>query len=82
MTGRRLSEVFGASDFDPVRFSRLTAEASGARSRLDSLSAVMLVAEASVLTPDQRRKFAEVANSIYSRPQGDRREGPPPPRRQ
>lgn len=80
-SGRRLSDVFGAPEFDPVLFERLTADAAGARTRLDSLSAVMLVDEASVLTPKQRRKFAEVASSVYSRPQGGRREGGPPPGR-
>ncbi len=79
-TGRLLSEVFAAPQFEAPRFRQLTAEASGARSRLDSLSTEMLVAEATVLTPEQRRKFADVANSVYSRPQGTHRKGGPPPR--
>lgn len=68
--GRRLTEVFAAPVFDPEQFRRLTAEAGVVRSRLDSLSAVMLVAEAAVLTPQQRRKFAVVAPRIHSKPQG------------
>ncbi|MCP4574029.1 MAG: periplasmic heavy metal sensor [bacterium] len=78
-TGRRLAEAYGASDFDPEIFRRLTAEASDARSRLDSLSAVALVAEAAVLTPEQRRMFARVAPTIHSRPRRQPpRDGPPP----
>lgn len=81
-TGRRLTDAFGAPGFDPEGFRRLTAEASAARSRLDSLSTVMLVSEAAVLTPEQRRKFAQVAPSIHSNPQGPRSKGGgPPPRR-
>ena len=76
---RRLVEAFAAPALDPVSFQQLTAEASAARSKVDSLSAVMLVAEAAVLTPEQRRKFAEVAPSIHSTPQRPpRRDGPPP----
>jgi Spy/CpxP family protein refolding chaperone len=79
--GRRLAEAFAAPAFDPVQFQQLTAEASAARSRLDSLSAVMLVAEAAVLTPEQRLKFAEVATSIHLKPQQPPGRGGPPPRR-
>lgn len=84
---RRLSDAFAAPTFDADRFRRLTAEAGAARARLDSLAAVMLVAEAAVLDPEQRRKFAAVAPSMHSNPQGPRRdagrpprEGEPPPR--
>ena len=76
---RRLVEVFGAPDFDPDAFRRLAAEASASRARVDSLSAVMLVAEAALLTPEQRLKFAAVAPTIHSSPQNPpRRDGPPP----
>ncbi len=78
--GRRLSDAFAAPEFDPEQFRRLTAEAGMVRSRLDSLSAEMLVAEAAVLTPEQRRKFAAVAPTIHSQPQRPPREGGPPPR--
>lgn len=69
---QRLTDLFGAPTFDPERFRKLTAETGAARSRLDSLSAVMLVAEAAVLTPEQRLKYAEVAPSIHSRPRQPR----------
>jgi Spy/CpxP family protein refolding chaperone len=78
--GRRLADAYGASTFDAERFRQLTTEASTARSRLDSLSAVMLVAEAAVLTPEQRRKFAEVAPTIHSHPQQPPRQDGPAPR--
>ncbi|MDX2473888.1 MAG: periplasmic heavy metal sensor [Candidatus Krumholzibacteria bacterium] len=78
--GGRLTEAFAAPEFDPDLFRQMTAEAAVARSRVDSLSAVMLVAEAAVLTPEQRRKFAQVAPSIHSKPQLRPREDGPPPR--
>jgi Spy/CpxP family protein refolding chaperone len=78
-TGRRLAEAYAALAFDPEQFRQLTAEASAARSKLDSLSAVMLVTEAAVLTPEQRLKFAEVAPSIHSHPQPPPGRGEPPP---
>lgn len=80
-TGRRLAEAFAAPTFDPEQFQQLAAEASAARSRLDSLSAEMLVAEAAVLTPEQRLKFAEVAASVHINPQQPPGRGGPPPRR-
>lgn len=80
-TGRRLAEAFAAPSFDPGEFQRLTSEASAARSKLDSLSAVMLVAEAAVLTPEQRLKFAEVAASVHIGPQKPPGRGGPPHRR-
>jgi len=79
-TGRRLSEAYAAPVFDPEQFRQLTAKASAARAKLDSLSAVMLVAEAAVLTAEQRLKFAEVAPSIHSIPQRPPRKDGPPPR--
>lgn len=83
VTGKTLADAYGAPDFDPTQFQRLTAEASDARSRLDSLSSVMLVGEAAVLTPEQRRKFAEVAPTVHVGGQNPPRNGPPrngPPR--
>ncbi len=84
-TGRELAQVFAAPDFDAPEFRRLTAAASRARAELDSLSTVMLVAEAEVLTPEQRQKFAAVAPSLRAqspnRPPGQRPragEGSPP----
>lgn len=80
-----LSDVFAAPDFDRNLFLQRTAEASRARARVDSVSALILTEEAAVLTPDQRKVFAEVAPTIHSQPQGPRgrggppgREGPPP----
>jgi len=77
--GRRLAEAYAAAAFDPEQILQLTSEASTARSRLDSLSAVVLVAEAAVLSPEQRRKYAEIAPSIHSNPiRAPGRKGPPP----
>lgn len=84
--GRRLVDAYAAPGFDPDAFRQLTAETSAARSRLDSLSAVVLVAEAALLTPEQRVMFSKVAPTIHSRPQppprpgGPPHEGGPPPR--
>lgn len=77
--GQRLAEAYGAPNFDAERFRQLTTETGAARARMDSLSSVMLVAEASILSPEQRRKFAAVAPELHSNPpQGPRRDGPPP----
>jgi Spy/CpxP family protein refolding chaperone len=89
-SGRLLTEAYSAPEFDPARFQKLAADANAARARLDSLSAIMLVEEAAVLTPEQRREFAKVAPSIHSNTQGrpgrdgppPRRDGPPPRERQ
>lgn len=81
LAGQRLSEAYAAPVFDTDRFERLTADTGAARARLDSLSAVMLVQEAAVLTPQQRRAFAAVAPSIHTMPQrppGDGGPQPPP----
>lgn len=76
---RSLSDAFAAPEFDSEGFLRLAWEAGRARSEVDSISALILVEEAAVLTPEQRRLFAEVAPSIHTRPQGrPGREGPPP----
>ncbi len=77
---RRLSVAFAEPVFDPELFRQLTLEASAARARLDSLSAAMLVAEAALLTPEQRREYAKVAPSIHSQPRRPPRQGGPPPR--
>lgn len=79
-TSQRLPEAYADPAIDPDQFQQLVAEASNARAQLDSLSAVMLMAEAAVLTPEQRQKFAEVAPSIHSRPKRPRGQGGPPPR--
>lgn len=79
-TSRRLADAFSAPEFDEKRFFALVREASDARSRLDFLSAEMLVGEASVLTPEQRRMFAEVAPTIHAGPQRPQRDGGPPRR--
>jgi Spy/CpxP family protein refolding chaperone len=77
----RLADGFAHPVFEPAHFKELTEEASLARARVDSLSGVMLVAEAEVLTPEQRRKFAEVAPVIHSSPRRPGRGGGPPPRK-
>ncbi len=78
--GRNLSEVYGAQAFDPEHFLRLVHQTSAARARLDSLSSVMLVAEAAVLTTEQRIKFSKVATTVHTNPQKPNRDGGPPPR--
>ena len=84
---RDLSEAYGAPVFDTEQFNRLVHLASINRSRRDSLSSAMLVAEAEILTPRQRLKFSKIATTIYTnqgppRPEGrdPRRNGGPPPR--
>lgn len=77
-TGRRVADIYSAPDFDPERFKRAAAEASIARARLDSLSAEMLAAEAVLLTPEQRRKFAQVAPTLHNRPPRERGPQEPP----
>ena len=96
-TRRRMEEAYAAEAFDAELFGRLASEAAAARSSLDSLSAVMLLAETAVLSDEQRLKFAEVALRIHGgqspppgqgrpgqdrRPRGSRPEGGPPPPRQ
>lgn len=77
--GEALASAFGAPEFDRETFLRLTAETSAARSRLDSLSAVLLMAEAELLTPEQRQLFSTVAPMVHSQPQQPAgRRGPPP----
>ncbi len=65
----RMKEAFAAPDYDEATFLGLVAEAGAARAALDSLSAVMLISEAAVLTPEQRAMFAEVAHNINAGPQ-------------
>lgn len=74
---RHISEAFGDPGFDPIKFKVLSRQASMARSRADSLSSLMLIGEAAVLTDEQREKYAEVAPMVHSSPQRNQ----PPPRR-
>lgn len=74
--GRHISDAFAAPDFDPERFRILAERASRARMRVDSMSTVMLIGEASVLTPEQRALFSEVAPTAFTGP----RRIPPTPR--
>jgi len=74
---RRISDAFRAPGFDPVTFKELSRQATRARSRADSLSSLMLIGEAAVLTNEQREKYAEVAPTVHSGPQRNQ----PPPRR-
>lgn len=76
-SNRMMAEVYANVPFDEVEFLGLMSETSRARSRADSLSALILAEEASVLTDEQRRLFAD--ESPMAQPEGDR---PPPPRRQ
>lgn len=76
---RQMLEAFSADDFDPERFRQLMTAAAVARAELDSVSTVMLLAEAAVLTAEQRQKFAAVAPAIRSAPQGPPPEEAPPP---
>jgi Spy/CpxP family protein refolding chaperone len=76
--GRLLTEAYAAPHFNTEGFLRLTAEASAARARLDSLSGQMLASEAAVLTPQQRLQFSAVAPTIHSQPQRPRENRPPP----
>ncbi len=82
---RLIGEAFAAPEFDVEPFRQLVREASAARARADSLSAVMLLGEARILTPQQRARFARTAPTVYSttHPESPPREGEPPsPRRQ
>jgi len=76
MANQKVTEVYSSVPFDKIEFQRLMREAGQARSTADSLSAVILIEEASVLTDEQRRLFADVAP--MSQGEGHR---PPPPRR-
>ena len=58
---RQMTEVYAADSFDEADFQRLMLISSHTRSQSDSLSAVILMEEASVLNDEQRRLFAEVA---------------------
>jgi Spy/CpxP family protein refolding chaperone len=74
--------AYGAPRFDADEFSRLVAQAAAARAVVDSLTAAMLVQEATILSPDQRRRFAEVAQGLNGRRPADRGRtgvGPHPP---
>ncbi len=77
-TGRELAASFAAPEFDPQGFRQLAVAVGTARARMDSLSAVMLVAEGAVLTPEQRLRFSTVEPMISGRPQ--RGPGGPPRR--
>ena len=75
----RLAEAFAAAEFVPEEFSGLVRDASLRRARMDSLAGEILLLEATVLTPEQRVRFAEVAPGIYSGPPGGPRRGRRPP---
>ncbi len=76
---RRLSDGFAAPEFDSDLFLQLSRDANRAKADVDSIAALILVEEAAVLTPEQRRRFAEVAPEIHGRPfTPPPREGPPP----
>ncbi len=74
---RQIAEIFTARQFDAERFAVLTRQVSLSRARMDSVSSVMLLEEAQVLTLEQRTMFAEVATSVYLNPPGQQ----PPDRR-
>lgn len=69
---RSIKDAYAAPRFEADAFAGLVARAAAARAAVDSLTAAMLVEEAAVLSPDQRRRFADVAQGVY----GGRRAGP------
>jgi Spy/CpxP family protein refolding chaperone len=73
----RISITYGARELDEDRFAQLVREASAARARIDSLSSVMLLAEATLLTAEQRAEYSTVAPTVHADP----RRTPPPGRR-
>jgi Spy/CpxP family protein refolding chaperone len=80
---RRISDAYGTTALDSTLFRDLVAAASAARTRADSLSSVILLEEARILTPQQRERFAHVAPVMYSTARRDpppTEPGPPPPR--
>ncbi|HPF36259.1 MAG TPA: periplasmic heavy metal sensor [Candidatus Krumholzibacteria bacterium] len=80
VTQRRLSDVFAAPEFNAGAFLAAGAAAAAARAEVDSLSSMMLVEEASALTPEQRRRFAAVAPRIHRMPEPEGPRGARPPR--
>ena len=70
----RMTEVYAETPFNKEKFQSLMADAGQARFEADSLAALMLLEEASVLNDEQRRLFAQVAPMAG---QGGHR---PPPR--
>lgn len=78
---QQISDAFAAPEFDGEHFGQLAAQVSRSRAQADSLAMVMLLAEAAVLTPEQRIKYAEVAPTVHSKPQHNPHNKPPRPRR-
>jgi Spy/CpxP family protein refolding chaperone len=84
-----LADIYSAPEFDANLFKEKARQVTMIRAQLDSLSAESLVAESAILTPEQRRLFAEVATGMGGPPQGPPRGkgrqgpadrgGPPPP---
>ncbi len=74
---QQMVKVYASTPFNEVEFQRLMQEASQARGKADSLSALSLAKEALVLTDEQRRLFAEESPMAHGR--GHR--PPPPPHR-
>jgi len=73
---RKMTEVYAGAAFDKTEFQNLMKEAGQARSQADSIAAVILMEEASVLNEEQRRLFAKEAPMASG---GEHR--PPPPKR-
>ena len=65
---RLLAESFATPDFDSIRFLELARRATAARTQIDSVSATLLMAEAQLLTAEQRRKYATVVPSVHTDP--------------
>lgn len=80
---RRLGDLFAAPELDVAAFAAAVDAAGRARGRADSLAATLLVAEAGILTLEQRTTFAAVAARVYAEPGGPapREPGGPPPGR-
>ncbi len=66
----RISQIFGDANFDEIHFREAVFAANRARASVDSMSAAMLLAEASVLTPEQRIIYARLAPNVHSNPGG------------
>ncbi len=75
---RNLALAYASPDFNPEHIRILTATSGEARARRDSLSALVLIAEASVLTTEQRQKYADVAPEMHSGPPPHPKGSPPP----
>ena len=61
VSSSRMTEVYAESPFNKEEFQKLMVDAGQARFEADSLAALMLLEEASILNDEQRRLFAQRA---------------------